>query len=613
MPQSLRQSARFLEKHGELRRISTVLSPQGVIPEIARRAYAQKAPALLFENVQGSPFAAVCNLFGTLDRSRLLFGSYYQDALLAVQAKAAPLQLLRSPSQWWRLPRIGLDALPRPAWGGAPVLKHRTTLSQLPQIQSWPRDGGPFITLPQVLTLAPGNQSPLSANVGMYRVQLAGNQYIADQECGLHYQIHRGIGVHHQEALARGEALKVSIFVGGPAAHTLAAVMPLPEGMSELPFAGVLAGGAFRYTRWNGWLVSADADFCILGTLQPHTKPEGPFGDHLGYYSETHPFPCLRVEHVFHRPEPLWPFTVVGRPPQEDTTFGALVHDISAAMVPRSLPGIRAMHAVDAAGVHPLLLALGSERYRPYAPREPMELLTQANALLGFGQASLAKYLFIAAHDDAPGLSLYNVPAFITHMLERIDLSRDLHFQTSTTMDTLDYSGTSLDHGSKLVIAAAGAPRRTLGTDPGSDVASLQLPAGFTHTRSPLPGVLVIQGPVWTDAETAANQRSLLARSLQHWHAREQWPWVTLCDNAEFTGANVDNWLWVTFTRSNPSHDIAGVQEQVIHKHWACSAPLIVDARRKSHHSPELVPDAATVAIVDSLCRPGGPLHGIIQ
>lgn len=613
MPLSLRQSAQVLEKHGELRRISTPLSPHGVLPEIARRAYAQKAPALLFESVQGSPFAAVCNLFGTLERSRLLFGSYYQDALLAVQAKATPLQLLRSPSQWWRLPRIGLNAFPRPAWEGAPVLKHRTTLSQLPQIKSWPRDGGPFITLPQVLTLEPGSQNPLSANVGMYRVQLAGNEYVTDQECGLHYQIHRGIGVHHQQALSRGEALKVSIFVGGPAAHTLAAVMPLPEGMSELPFAGVLAGGAFRYTRWNGWLVSADADFCILGTLQPHTKPEGPFGDHLGYYSETHPFPCLQVEHVFHRPEPLWPFTVVGRPPQEDTTFGALVHDISAAMVPRSLPGIRAMHAVDAAGVHPLLLALGSERYRPYAPREPMELLTQANALLGFGQASLAKYLFIAAHDDAPELSLYNVPAFMTHMLERIDLSRDLHFQTSTTMDTLDYSGTSLDHGSKLVIAAAGAPRRTLGTNLEKCVASLQLPNGFTLPCTPLPGVLVIQGPTWTNAESAASQRSQLAQSLQHWDAREQWPWVTLCDNAEFTSANVDNWLWVTFTRSNPSHDIAGAQEQIVHKHWACRAPLIVDARRKKHHSPELVPDAATVATVDELCRKGGPLHGIIE
>src|SRR5690606_25024777 len=184
----------------------------------------------------------------------------------------------------------------------------------------------------------------------------------------------------------------------------------------------------------------------IVGSIDPtRTLPEGPFGDHLGYYSLTHPFPVLEVEQVYHRPDAVWPFTVVGRPPQEDTTFGKMIHELTAPMVPVSIPGLHAMHAVDAAGVHPLLLALGSERYVPYGERIPQELLTIANAILGFGQASLAKYLLIAAREDDPTLDVHDVGNVFRHVLERIDFERDLHFQTRTTIDTLDYSGTGLN------------------------------------------------------------------------------------------------------------------------------------------------------------------------
>ena len=233
--------------------------------------------------------------------------------------------------------------------------------------------------------------------------------------------------------------------------------MPLPEGLSELLFAGMLAGRRFRYAMLDGYLISADADFCITGTVTTATKPEGPFGDHLGYYSLAHNFPVMTVDRVYHRNNAVWPFTVVGRPPQEDTSFGALIHGITAPMVPVSLPGVKALHAVDEAGVHPLLLCIGHERYVPYDQRQPMELLTQANAVLGFNQCSLAKYLLIAAAEDNPDLDVNDLEAFFQHLLERLDLSRDLHFHTNVTMDTLDYSGPSLNRGSKLVMAAAGA------------------------------------------------------------------------------------------------------------------------------------------------------------
>jgi 4-hydroxy-3-polyprenylbenzoate decarboxylase len=253
----------------------------------------------------------------------------------------------------------------------------------------------------------------MKSNLGMYRVQLGGPHHVPDREVGLHYQIHRGIGVHHSEAMARGEPLPVAIWVGGPPALTVSAVMPLPEGVPEVAFAGALGGRGIWYHRPRDGqgklmrlLVPSQADFCIVGKIYGNeTRPEGPFGDHLGYYSLKHDFPVMRVERVTHRPGAIWPFTVVGRPPQEDTSFGEFIHELTAPVLPSVLPGVRSVHAVDAAGVHPLLLAVGSERYVPYAnERIPQELLTQAFALLGQGQLSLAKYVVIVAGDDNPAL-----------------------------------------------------------------------------------------------------------------------------------------------------------------------------------------------------------------
>ena len=376
-----------------------------------------------------------------------------------------------------------------------PVMAREVPLSRLPQVTSWPGDGGPFITLPAVYTEDPARPGPQHGNLGMYRVQLAGNAYEPDGEVGLHYQLHRGIGVHHAAALARGEPLKVAIFVGGSPAMAPSAVMPLPEGLSELTFAGVLAGHRIpMIRRKHRPAIYADADFVIEGTVMPGaTKPEGPFGDHLGYYARQHHFPVMRVDHVWHRLDAIWPITVVGRPPQEDTLFGWLVHELTGPVIPTVLPGVKSVHAVDASGVHPLLLAVGSERYLPWrAADRPAELLTQAAAILGQGQLSLAKYLFIVASGDAPGLDAHDIRPFLAHLLERADWRRDCHFHTETTIDTLDYSGSGFNVGSKLVVAARGPAIRTLPHDP---PAAMSLPAGFTEPRVCLPGVVAIAGP----------------------------------------------------------------------------------------------------------------------
>jgi 4-hydroxy-3-polyprenylbenzoate decarboxylase len=314
---------------------------------------------------------------------------------------------------------------------------------------------------------------------------------------------------------------------------------------------------------------------------------------------------------VFHRTDAIWPFTTVGRPPQEDTSFGAFIHELTAPLIATVLPGVDAVHAVDAAGVHPLLLAAGHERYTPYAAmREPQELLTLANAILGQGQLSLAKYLWIFAREDNPGLDVYDVAAFFQHMLERVDWRRDLHFQTRTTIDTLDYSGEGLNKGSKVVIAAAGPKRRTLPTDL---PAGLRLPGSFSEPRVCLPGVLAVQGPPCTAYRECVDMD--LEAFCDFYPGSDPisvFPLIIIVDDSTFTARTLNNFLWVTFTRSNPAADIYGIGSFNHCKHWGCEGPLVIDARSKPHHAPPLIDEPAVTKRVDALGAPGGPLHGVI-
>jgi 4-hydroxy-3-polyprenylbenzoate decarboxylase len=485
------------------------------------------------------------------------------------------------------------------------ITANETTISQLPQQVSWPDDGGAFITLPQVYTEDVREPGWRHSNLGMYRIQLSGGQYEPNREIGLHYQIQRSIGVHHAAALRAGKPFRVNIFVGGPPAMMLAAVLPLPEGMSELTFAGALGGRRIRMLRRDGGLpIHADTDFCICGTVIPNKLlPEGPFGDHLGYYSLAHDFPVLKVEHVYHRDGAIWPFTVVGRPPQEDTVFGQLIHELTGPIIPAVLPGVISVHAVDAAGVHPLLLAIGSERYWPFAETQrPQELLTQANAILGQGQLSLAKFLLIANHADDPQLNVNDIAAFLRHILQRADWTRDLHFQTETTIDTLDYSGDAVNAGSKVVIAAVGPPRFELTAEIPID---LRLPEGFKNPRVVLPGILAIDGPNYTNPQSEIlNSQSISPLS--------RFRLIVVVDDTQFVAESLRNFLWVTFTRTNPAADIHGIDAFMQNKHWGCRGSLVFDARLKPHHAPPLVEDAEVSRRVDALGAPGGPLHDII-
>jgi len=606
---STRELVMDLERHGHLLRIPPPVDPDLEMAEIHRRVNRAGGPAILFERVIGSPFPAVSNIFGTMGRARFVFRHSLERIKDLIRVNAEPALILRQPAI---LPKILPTAWRM--WPGkaltAPVTARQTEIEKLPQIRCWPEDGGPFVLLPQVYTENPEKPGIMHSNLGMYRIQMGGNEYRQNREVGLHYQLRRDIGIHHANALERGRPLRVSIFVGGPPAHSLAAIMPLPEGMPEVTFAGGLAGRRFQFVRKNGHLIAAEADFCITGTVMPgETKPEGPFGDHLGYYSLEHPFPYLHVDAVYHRKDAVWPFTVVGRPPQEDSIFSRLVHEITAPMVPASIPGLVALHAVDAAGVHPLMLAIGRERELAYQDRKPRELLKTANALLGFGHCALAKYLMITAFEDAPGLDINDIPGFFRHLLERVDWRTDLHFQTETTMDTLDYTGTALNEGGKVIIAAAGPPKRRLADRLPNEC---PLPEGFSKPLRVIPGIIAMKAPPFENYDTTSTLIGKLAEGLSSIGRENGLMMLVLVDDPDFAAGTFENWLWVTFTRSNPSHDIYGVNSFVQFKHWGCEGPLIIDARLKPHHAPPLVEAPEIKARVDKMGEPGGCLHGII-
>ncbi len=608
---NLQETVADLERTGQLKRIDVEVDPYLEMGVIQRRVYANRGPALLFTKVKDCRFPMLGNLFGTLERARYLFRDTLPVIERLIAYKVDPGLAFRNMGASLALGRHVWNLLPKKMRSG-PLLEQTTELAQLPQLVSWPDDGGAFITLPQVYTEAPGGEGWKSSNLGMYRVQISGNQY-ASNEAGLHYQIHRGIGVHHAAALEKGQPLPVNVFIGGPPSLSLAAVMPLPEGMPELAFAGLLGGHRLQVVKTpNGLLAPAQADFCLSGhVLVDETRPEGPFGDHLGYYSLAHDFPVMRISHVYHRPGAIWPFTTVGRPPQEDTTFGALIHEMTGAAIPDLVPGVKAVHAVDVAGVHPLLLAIGSERYTPYAEKAgPQELLTQANALLGQGQLSLAKYLLIINNADQPGLDIHDIRGFLEALLSRIDWRRDLHFQTRTTIDTLDYSGEALNAGSKVVMAASGPVVRKLPTALPTD---LRLPAGFSDPKIAMPGVLVLKAETW-QGERGAPAADLLAfcRSYTQDDDINGFPLIVLVDDAEFSARSLDNLLWVTFTRSAPASDLEGIAAFTHAKHWGCRGSLVIDARRKIYHAPPLEEDPSVEAQVDSLGAAGGPLHGLV-
>jgi menaquinone biosynthesis decarboxylase len=577
MHKNLRSFIEQLKKEKDLAVIDAPVDPKLELAEIHRRVIAQEGPALLFTRVKGSPFPVVTNLFGTSRRVEMAFGSRPEQLMKRIVGLVHEL-LPPSPKKLWKergllreLLRVGLKPVPA---SKAPVLEQKqpeTDLTKLPVITSWQEDGGPFITLPLVYTEHPVTRAH---NLGMYRMQIFDRQ-----TTGMHWQIHKGGGFHYHEAESRGQALPVRVHLGGPPALIASAIAPLPEALPELMLTSLILGEKLPVVRPadGGYPYIAEAEFVLSGVVPPHERRlEGPFGDHYGYYSLAHEFPVFHVKEVHHRKDAIYPATVVGKPKQEDYYLGEFLQRLLSPAFPMAMPGVRDLWTYAETGFHPLAAAVVRESYG-------REALAHAFRILGEGQLTLTKFLFVT---DRP-VSLDKFAVLFETVLERFDPATDLFVFGHTSMDTLDYTGRRLNHGSKAVLIGTGEAKRTL-------------PAAYHGPE--LPGIRRIapycKGALVLEAESFEKEPELASRLLEHAaDTLADWPMVFLVDDISASSGQTP-FLWTVFTRFDPAHDIHARTELVRH-HPRYRFPIIVDARMKPGYPDELVPDPEIVKLVD--------------
>jgi len=571
----------LLKKEGELRVIDAAVDPCLELAEIQRRVVERQGPALFFTRVNDTKFPVVTNLFGTPRRIELAFGA---DPARFFRQVSEALEMLRDPSPrfLWknrgiirRLMRLGTSA--KPAGSAIECSLSPPRLSALPQIKSWPLDGGAFLTLPLVYS-----EHPVSgrSNLGMYRGQI-----FDDSTLGMHFHIHRGIGFHYFEAEKMNAPLPVNVFLGGPPALILAAIAPLPENIPEAVFASLLLGKKLDVIydpAISPLLLAAESEFTFVGEIPPQIRrDEGPFGDHYGYYSMRHPFPVLNVRRMFHRRDAIFPATVVGRPRQEDHYIGDYLQEMFAPLYPLVMNGVRAVWAYDDAGMHPLAAAVVSERYRHEAFMAGMRIL-------GEGQLSLTKFLLLT---DAP-IPLREFRPLFQHILERADFATDMFIFSTVSQDTLDYTGGTMNEGSKAILMGLGEKRFDLQTEMTADLQSLR----FSNPRVYTPGVLVVEGPAWLERDGVADD-------LLREEAALSFRVVIIVDDASECTRNDESFLWTVFTRFDPASDIYSRAVRFEKFHPRLSTPLVIDCRVKPWYPPCALPAPETVAAVDARWR----------
>lgn len=579
---SLRNTKAFLDllkKEKELVEIEDEIDPHLDLAEIQRRAVAKKGPALLFQKVKGTAFPVATNLYGSQKRIDLAFGQR-PERLIKRLVEFAETFFPPKFKKMWDVKDLGLQLLRvgQKTVKEAPVLAYQIpsgNLKQLPQIQCWPEDGGPFLTLPLVYTENPHTRK---SNLGMYR-----NQIHDENFCGMHFQIHRGGGFHYFEAEKRNESLPVHIYLGGPPALTIAAISPLPEDLTEILFASLLMGEKIPFVQKkeiSTLPILADADFCLVGDILPHKrKPEGPFGDHYGYYSLQHDYPYVKIRNVFHRKGAIFPATVVGRPPQEDHYIACYLQDILKPLIHMVMPQVRQIWAFEESGVHALAGAIVKDRY-------PKEALITALRILGEGQLSLSKVLMVTDVD----CDVKNFREFLPKILERINFHSDLHVFSHIPQDTLDYTTKTINMGSKVIFLGIGEQKRGLPKNFSGDFSNNH----FTDPTVFCPGALVVSG-------SGFQENDLLATQLANENAIKDWPIVFLVDDAIAATKTSEDFVWHIFTRFEPAADIYAKNIDAKRFHFSLTPPVVIDCRMKPWYPKVLKPDPQTLKNVEPI------------
>lgn len=575
----LRSFLGALRREGEVVEISAPVSPVFEAAEIHRRVIAEGGPAVIFKNINGSSFPAVTNLFGTKKRVDMAFGT--AGPKLVAEIAALPHEFLPPTlSKVWNKRSLfrSLLAAGTRMVNSAPVLSARMAppnLERLPALTTWKLDGGPFLTLPLVLTEDPETNVP---NLGMYRMQRYDKA-----ATGMHFQINKGGGFHLARARELGRKLPVNVALGGPPLAVLGAVAPLPENVPELLLTSLLLGNRLRMAKApeTPLPLIADAEFVLVGTVDPEeSRPEGPFGDHYGYYSLQHDFPVFRCSAVYHRPGAIFPATVVGKPRQEDFYIGNYLQELLSPLFPVVMPAVKDLWSYGETGYHSLAAAVVRQRYK-------REAMVSAFRILGEGQLSLTKFLLVLDAD----LDLKDFKAVLEHVLERADLRTDLYVFSNLSMDTLDYTGPKLNHGSKGVLLGVGDPIRKLPGD-----FSGQLPAYLNSAAVFCRGCLVVSGGDFKSDEG-------LAQRAANEPVFSDWPLVVLVDRAAEAAASAEQFLWTTFTRFEPAADIYARKTELIRFHPSTEPPIVIDARMKPSYPDELFCDDDTAKLVDRRWR----------
>src|ERR1051326_6865071 len=572
MHRNLRSFLELLRRERDIVNVEAEVDPYLELAEVHRRVIERGGPALLFKRVKGSRYPVVTNLFGTVKRIELAFGTRPEEFVRRAVEVAESL-LPPRPAALWRQRSLALEAIKLGTKGVrrapvAEVVDRPARLDELPVLTTWQEDGGPFFTLPLVYTEHPTTRKH---NLGVYRMQ----RFDA-RTTGMHWQIHKGGGFHYSEAEALNQPLAVTGFLRGPPARGLAAVAPLPEDVPELVLASLLAGEKIRVAKnpleGHPHRLVAEAEFALVGQVPPRVRrPEGPFGDHYGYYSLRHDYPIFNVEAVFHRSDAIYPATVVGKPRQEDFFIGDYLQELLSPLFPLVMPGVRDLWSYGETGFHSLAAAVVRVRYA-------REALVSAFRILGEGQLSLTKFLLLT---DTPQ-DLRDFKKLFEHVLARFRPESDLFIFTNTSMDTLDYASGTINRGSKAVMLGLGEAVRELPREFRG-----ALPAGVKRAEVFCPGCLVVEGSSYAEDE---GQATRVATN----EAFAEWPLVVLHDDAG-VARSAPAFLWAPWPRFDPASDIHAARTNVRQHHLAYISPVVIDARMKPGYPDELVvrPDIA--------------------